>query len=478
MGKDYLAGIEDHYDIIIIGSGLAGLTSANVLAKAGRKVLLLEHHYQYGGLSTWFKRKGGHIFDVSLHGFPVGMIKSCRKYWTKGIADRIEQIKEVRFENPQFNISTTFDKVDFSRILVEHFEVAPEKVEEFFSTLRKMNYYEDSGETTGELFERFFPGRNDITRFLLEPIAYANGSTLEDPAITFGIVFSNFMSKGVYIFKGGTDLMISEMIKELKSNGVELRKSVKVDKILVEDGVVKGVNAGGRDIQATAVLSNASIQGTILKLTGKEHFKKDFVQEAEKVRRNNSSTQVYMGLKSDTQIPFIGDLIFTSTSEEFSSKALVDGNITSRTFSLYYPDMRPGKGKTAIVSSTNAWIEDWEHLSEEEYQKEKDKLIEETLTCLEQFLPDIRSQIDYVEAATPKTFERYTLHPGGASFGTKFEGLKVSEDLPDQLPGLYHAGSVGIIMSGWLGAINYGVIVSNKVDRYLNTQTTLNPQRV
>jgi hypothetical protein len=40
-------------------------------------------------------------------------------------------------------------------------------------------------------------------------------------------------------------------------------------------------------------------------------------------------------------------------------------------------------------------------------------------------------------------------------------------DLPEQLPGLYHAGSVGIIMSGWLGTINYGVITANKVDRYV-----------
>jgi hypothetical protein len=34
--------------------------------------------------------------------------------------------------------------------------------------------------------------------------------------------------------------------------------------------------------------------------------------------------------------------------------------------------------------------------------------------------------------------------------------------LPKQIGGMYHAGSVRIIMSGWLGAINYGVIVSNE----------------
>ena len=43
----------------------------------------------------------------------------------------------------------------------------------------------------------------------------------------------------------------------------------------------------------------------------------------------------------------------------------------------------------------------------------------------------------------------------------------MSRALCEQVAGLYHAGSVGIIMSGWLGAMNYGVIVSNDVDAYL-----------
>ena len=75
-----------------------------------------------------------------------------------------------------------------------------------------------------------------------------------------------------------------------------------------------------------------------------------------------------------------------------------------------------------------------------------------------------------MEAATPRTVERYTTHMAGTSFGTKFEGLKVSMELSDQLPGLYHAGSVGIIMSGWLGTINYGVITANKIDKVIYAQ--------
>jgi all-trans-retinol 13,14-reductase len=469
MPRDPLDGVASEVDVVVIGSGLAGLTSANVLAKAGHRVILLEHHFQYGGLSTWFRRKGGHIFDISLHGFPHGMIKSCRKYWTKDIADRIEPITDIRFHNPQFHLQTSFEIQDFSRILIEHFGIAPQVVEDFFKCARSMNFFEDAHLTTGELFERFFPGRMDVVRFLLEPIAYANGSTLQDPAISYGIVFSNFMSKGVYVFKGGTDLMIKKMIAELQANGVDTRIQAKVEKVIIENGEARGVVVNGRTIRAKAVISNSSLHNTIFRLAGEENFDADFVAQARAVRTNHSSTQVYIGIRKGETIPHIGDLVFTSTQETFSSEALVAEKVTSRTFSVYYPDMRPGRDQYAIVSSTNAQYSDWSKLDAGAYEAAKAQLIEETLVALEKYIPNIRSIADHVEAGTPRTIEHYTLHQQGASFGTKFEGLAVSEKLPEKVSGLYHAGSVGIIMSGWLGAINYGVIVSNRVDRELRS---------
>ncbi len=114
------------------------------------------------------------------------MIKSCRKYWTQEIADSIVQLKGVRFENPQFSLRTTFDREDFTRILIEKFGIPQETVTAFFDFARQMNFYDDQSMTTRQLFEKFFPGRSDVVRLLMEPITYANGSTLEDPAITYG----------------------------------------------------------------------------------------------------------------------------------------------------------------------------------------------------------------------------------------------------------------------------------------------------
>ena len=471
MSKDFLKGARDHYDVVVIGSGLAGMTGANLLARQGYSVLLLEHHYQLGGMATWFKRSGGHIFDISLHGFPVGMKKSCRKYWTPEIADSIVQLNGIRFENPQFSLRTTFDRQDFTRLLIEQFQVPAETVQRFFDTARSMNFYDEQQRTTRELFQEFFPGRSDVVRLLMEPITYANGSTLEDPAITYGIVFSNFMHKGVFTFRGGTDALVTKMREELLHNGVDLRIRTLVEEIEISPNRrVTGIVANGRRIGCDAVLSNANLKTTVLKLVKPQHLDRDYLEEAHSVRLNNSSCQVYMALKPGEGFDDCGDLLFHSEHRGFDVEAMLSRDVSSRTFSFYYPETRPGSDRWLVVSSTNANYSDWADLSDEDYEVAKRELCESTLDCLSQYVPDIREKLEHIEASTPRTFQHYTRHEMGASFGTKFEGLKVSETLPEQVRGLYHAGSVGIIMSGWLGAVNYGVIVANKMDQYLTVR--------
>ncbi len=459
----------DRYDTIVVGSGLGGLTSANRLARAGHSVLLLEHHSQLGGLATWFKR-GGHIFDVSLHGFPYGMVKTCKKYWSKEIRDSIVQLKNIVFDNPQFSLTTTFSKDDFIRLLKEKFLIKSSVVTEFFRTVDGMNFYDDRSMTTRELFDRFFPGRSDVHRLLMEPITYANGSTLDEPAITYGIVFSNFMNRGVYTFEGGTDRLIGMMAAELQKNGVTICTGAKVDRIVVDHGRVRGVEVRDRMIEARAVVSNSGITNTIDNLAGRDVFSDDFLSRFDRVQVNNSSCQVYFGIRRGESFDDVGDLLFTSTAKEFSSEEMRKMDTRSRTFSIYYPKTRPDRPDYTVVASMNANFEDWAGLDEESYTREKEAMVERCFVDLERYIPGIREKVDTIESATPKTFNRYTLHTRGTSFGTKFEGLDISRSIFKEVGGLFHVGSVGIIMSGWLGAINYGIIVSNDVDAYLADQ--------
>ena len=233
------------------------------------------------------------------------------------------------------------------------------------------------------------------------------------------------------------------------------------------------MRAAGREIRAKAVLSNANLKATVQKLVNPVNFRPDFLAEVDAVRLNTSSCQVYIGLEEGESIPYVTDLLFTSTRATFDSPALCDLFGESRTFSFYYPTGRPegvaqnGVGRYSIVASTNARYEDWAAMSDDEYEAAKERLCDETLEHLEEYLPGISMKVEILEASTPRTFAFYTEHPAGASFGTKFEGLGPSMNLHKEIRGLYHAGSVGIIMSGWLGAANYGVIQAAKVDEYL-----------
>jgi len=237
---------------------------------------------------------------------------------------------------------------------------------------------------------------------------------------------------------------------------------------------VRSQNTGGdefpiRTVRCKAVLSNANVRNTIEYLVGEDKFAEEFVAEAKAVRNNTSSCQVYMGIKKGETIPNIGDLVFTSRAPEYSIDELTSINTSSHTFSVYYPETRPhlNEERYTVVASLNAKWHEWANLTDEQYEAEKARMCEECVSSLETFIPGVRDKIDHIEAATPRTVNHYTKSMQGTSFGTKFEGLKVSMELSDQIEGLYHAGSVGIIMSGWLGTMNYGVITANKIDKKL-----------
>ncbi|MCD8140273.1 MAG: FAD-dependent oxidoreductase [Planctomycetaceae bacterium] len=465
-----MAEAGQEYDVVVLGGGLGGMTAAKRLADAGRSVLLVEKYSRLGGYATWFKQKG-HIFDVALHAFPVGMAKTLRKYWSKDLAARVMPLPRIVYNNPEFAFTTTFETGDFKRILRERFGIADEQSEAFFAACRNMEFYAAGAQvTTREFFEKFFPGRLDVMRVLLETVTYATGTNLDDPATVYAIIFSNFAQKGTHTFRGGTDYLLAEMQRLLLESGVDICLRTEVDAIEVEDGRAAGISASGLNVAARAVVSNANLKKTVLELMNMPDVYPPFAAEVRDVPLSVSVTQVYMGVRPGETIPQIADILFSSAEPKYDAAAFRAFPPRSISYSFYYPNhVRPDYDGTEIVASMCSEYDDWDGLSDEEYARQKGVLVDAVLQDLNRYIPGINTKLDHIEAATPKTLERFTGHPRGASFGTKFPGFLAAERLPEVVKGAFHCGSQGILMSGWLGSANSGALVAAKVDAFLDS---------
>ncbi|MDR2390403.1 MAG: FAD-dependent oxidoreductase [Planctomycetota bacterium] len=456
------------YDAVVVGGGLGGLTAAKRLADGGRSVLLLESRPRLGGYATWFRR-GGHIFDVALHAFPAGMAKTLRKYWSRDLADQVMPLPRIRFENPEFSFVTTFETGDFKLLLRDRFGVPEEASEAFFQACRKTEHFQDASESAGSLLDRHFPGRLDVARLLLETVTYATGCNPDDPAMVYAVVFSNFAWKGTHTFRGGTDLLLAEMERLLLASGVDIALRTPVEAIQTAGGAAHGVLAAGRTIAAGTVVSNANLKATCLRLVDMKSIAPAFADEVEAAPLSASVAQVYLGLGPGEAIPEIADILFSSREPRYDAAAFRAFPPRSVSYSFYYPrHIRPDHDRTEIVASMCADYADWENLSPGQYREKKEALIRAVLADLSRHLPNLEKKLDHAEAATPRTLERYTGHWRGASFGSKYPGYLAAEKLPRTIPGLFHCGSQGILMSGWLGSANCGALAAGKAEAYLS----------
>ena len=137
MPRDFLKNAKSHYDVVVIGSGLAGLTVANTLARQGRSRAAARTALQ--ARRAW--RRGS---SDRAGIFSTSRCTAFRSAWSRAAGaigrgkspTRSCSSEHIRFDNPMFSLTTTFNREDFTELLVEEFDVEPETVNEFFDTAR------------------------------------------------------------------------------------------------------------------------------------------------------------------------------------------------------------------------------------------------------------------------------------------------------------------------------------------------------
>ncbi|MDZ7741089.1 MAG: NAD(P)/FAD-dependent oxidoreductase [Bacteroidota bacterium] len=125
------------YDTIIVGGGIAGLTSAAYLARAGQKILLIEKNREFGGLVSSFRQDGFH-FEAGVRALEsAGIILPMLK--DLGIQlDVVRSKVSVGIEDKILNIEDLDSIPEYRDMLLELYPGNEEDIDRFIAAMQKI----------------------------------------------------------------------------------------------------------------------------------------------------------------------------------------------------------------------------------------------------------------------------------------------------------------------------------------------------
>lgn len=493
--------VDSSYDAIVVGAGLGGLSAAARLAKADKRVLVIERHDQVGGYATSFTREG-YTFDVSLHNLGPMNSSIQRIFENLGLDKRIEYVPfdcftKVHF--PGFSLKLPKGYMAFIDELKQLTDDPEEKAgldalakevwtirkgfEEIemltldapgavgVSPLMAAKYPQFSElifSSFGELQDKYIKSET-IKGLLCNVWWYLGLPPSEMAAILYAVVAAGYIEYGGGVVKGTSQNLSNALRDVIMENGGEIRLNTEVTRILSSDGKVEGVlTNGGEMFYADLVLSNAGAINTFKNLVSEPTLKKKYLKKTTRQENSLSAIQLYVGL--DCSLDKVGAAdqghgfaVFESYDHEANYQAIVDGAydkipLACMLYSNQDQTLAPDGCAVLNILSLDH-IKNWEDLSRSDYEKKKRMVIDTLLTRVETYLPGLKTHAQVKELGTPMTMRRYTANPDGAIFGpcqnVYQSGLnRLQAETP--IAGLYLVGSSIYPGGGYPSVINSG----------------------
>ena len=477
---------ETNYDAIVVGAGNGGLTGALTLAKAGKKVLLLEKHNIPGGAGTTFVR-GRFEYDVALHTlWGIGSDENpgqLRKIFEElGVFDKIDFVEQ--HEIFSINVKDRF-KVDFpsekSAFVKTLCELSPEEsdnIQAYQDLADKMSaefyrlydYLAGDVDLTPENFPLFFeignkPGKQVLNEYIRHPVVRAAYSVLDGytgihvskiPFLLLGWLYELGSSHHI---RGGAQAMSNAIIDEFEACGGRVIYHAEVARIDVDDNRVKGVElVDGRRFKSGNVLVNANKMRTYIDFIDEEHVPEQTFMDLKPSRPGPSIFALYIGLNcSPDKVGIkngINYLVDPSVKQGAPDVRAHNIDWTNNVYMSCYDiddDQYSEEGSSTITVLVNSMIEPWLNLSPQAYHDQKLKLADSVIDLLEKFYPGFREHIEELDLSTPLTHMRYLGSPGGAIYAhsANFKDLVANKLNPGStIDGLYFCGA-SVIVGGF-----------------------------
>jgi all-trans-retinol 13,14-reductase len=501
-------------DYIIIGSGIGGLTTAIFLAKAGKKVVVLERHYVPGGFSHTFKRKDGFVWDVGVHYVGNMNKNSPLRTLSNYLSDN-----KLKWEN----IGSVYDKVIFGEDeyffisgkdnlkdqLYSYFPKDKDTIDNYFKLVKKVSRKSNLffiqkvfpfflKHTLGRIFRKSFREYSSKTTYQVLSKLTDNEKLInvlcaqcgdyglppkESSFAAHALVVNHFI-EGAYYPVGGADKIYKNMIRVLNKNGGRVFVRAEVNDIIVEKNKVQGITVNDIFIACKNVISNAGVNNTFKYLLNK-NLNNTWADQIKKIKPSHAHLCLYLGLdRSDIDLKLPKNNVWYYERyiiDEILDTAMYNENEKLQFAYISFPSAKDPSWKVhhknistiqAIGVANINWFKEFEDKPwmkrGKDYESIKDRFKQKMLTKIYELFPQIKGHVIYTEVSTPLSTSHFTNYRSGEIYGLEHSPERFELDClqpKTAIKGLYLTGT-DIALVGIGGAIASGILCASTILKF------------
>lgn len=457
--------------VIIVGAGISGLTAGIYARQSGFDVTIYESHVIPGGASTSWRRKG-YLFEGGIHWMTgSSKVSPYNKLWHEvgALDDSVKIYNKDPFGTYEYEGKRMYLWRDLDKLKKHLLEISLEDEKEISKLIKDIEKLKKMPSFISDV--KGLKAKNKaegvgIGAFIgitptIPIISFYAKLSFEDyaqryksPALRFlfkNVIGGEYSAVGMVLTlaalstddggypQGGSLPMAARMAKRFLSLGGNIEYGKLVDKVIVEDGIARGISVKGERINADYVIVSQDTLAAIDKLFDKP-IKEPWAEKMRASIKPEIDTFISVGVEADLKDE--PENLCFETKEPFSVGGIKVSSITINNYAKFEGYAPEGCSALTFFVSGDTY-DFWKSCKENgTYEAEKQRLAENFIKILNKKYPQTEGKIAVIDVATPLTYERYLHSYKGSWMSVTGKGDKMTRypSKPDSIKNLCFAG--------------------------------------